>query len=280
VLVVFYLGTAAVQLIGWGLHVTAFELPPRIGGALWNANNLAFVLVPLILMAIEAKEVPLTIILAGFLLLTASYVNFLALIVGLTVYAIRQKIIPWAWTKIAGLAILALTIVSLTYALQWPNRNHSFESRAMFAVMALVMGAERPLVGWGPWSTLAYHASMIDIFPQPYVMAHAHSFPLNMMAETGIVGTIALGFLLVAFWQGARRSSHGAAWPILAALIVSTLFDYYFWVPATGILAGLVWLIIDPERRPVAWPLVMMASIGIVIVWILSQSQDLRAVLY
>ena len=135
------------------------------------------------------------------------------------------------------------------------------ESRSTFWGAAWAAFKEHPLVGTGPGTFPSDYVRYVSA-PPDRVYAHAHSLPFTLAAETGLIGLMAAGVLLLslgrAVWragQEARRSKdEWMEWAgraaALAGLAGHSLFDNHLIYPAVGLTAvALVALASGTEQK-------------------------------
>lgn len=122
----------------------------------------------------------------------------------------------------------------------------------------LSMVAARPLTGWGEDTTgLAFGGFLSRDYASLVTFDRVHSGPLDIAATQGILGLVALAWVLVVLFRAAWRHRHdGEVGPLAAGLAgysVWVVFNFD-WAPATGLfwlLAGTAWSGIQ-AARPVA----------------------------
>jgi O-antigen ligase len=110
--------------------------------------------------------------------------------------------------------------------------------RAEMWTVAAQMFADSPLVGQGPGT---YKARWLAAHPNAFASGHAHSLPLNLAAETGLIGLAAAGWLVVAVLRALSRAGELWARAALAAtvgLLAHALFD----VPTSAPYLTATWL--------------------------------------
>ncbi len=124
------------------------------------------------------------------------------------------------------------------------------------------MFAERPWLGQGPGHyELAYAAHRLPRWP--VALGHAHNYPLNALAETGMIGAAAWLLLVVSILWACLRAALTERSPARAALALGalgvwsatathSLFDHLFVHDLTahlGLLTGLVLARTAPEAQ-------------------------------
>lgn len=160
-----------------------------------------------------------------------------------------------AGTAVALAALLAIAnprIHSLFVGSRDPlaRPNLSTVQRAAMWDAGVLMGLDRPLLGWGPGTTpLAYPRYRHALAGGAENVLQLHSTPLQLWAETGAAGLLAallLGGLAAAGW---RRAPAAAA--TLAGYGVFALTDYQLDVPVfAAATATLVALLATPAAHP------------------------------
>ena len=139
----------------------------------------------------------------------------------------------------AGLALIVASPLRFLNDDPGPARMHLWTD-------AIHMIASRPLTGWGEDATGLVYGRFLSGDWAPEV-DRAHSGPLDIAATQGVVGLVALAWVLVTlmrrFWRWRFAGSIG---PLAAACVgytVWVLFNFD-WAPATGLfwlLAGVAW---------------------------------------
>src|SRR5207249_1494784 len=115
------------------------------------------------------------------------------------------------------------------------------------------MVAARPITGWGEDSTgLAFGHFLSQDYATYVTFDRIHSGPLDIAATQGVLGLVALAWVLVVLFRGVwrGRSEPGVAGltAALAGYSVWVLFNFD-WAPATGafwLLAGTLWSACSP----------------------------------
>lgn len=128
--------------------------------------------------------------------------------------------------------------------------NVSNVQRAAMAAAGLRMGADRPLLGWGPGATpLAYPRYRAGLDGGVELAAQLHSAPFQIWAELGAVGLgAALALLALAARGGASQPAAAVA---LAGYAAFALFDWQLDVPVfVFAVATLGALLATPRPQP------------------------------
>lgn len=264
VVAAFVFGTAVACLEA--LQQLAAQVPYRPDGNLGNANLLG---------ALIAMAVPLAVsrglrggrfvvawslgiaVLVGGLVASTSRSGGLGALAGcllLLVFALRGKMAVGAavGSVAAMLAALLLIFVSPLQFLNddpAPLRLHLWQD-------ALRMIAARPLTGWGEDVTgLVFGQYLSGDWSPGVTFDRVHSGPLDIAATQGLLGLVAIGWILVVLFRGAWRwRAAGIVGPLAAACAgytVWVLFNFD-WAPATGVfwlLAGTLWAEIRAAER-------------------------------
>ncbi|HVO41692.1 MAG TPA: O-antigen ligase family protein [Aggregatilineales bacterium] len=182
---------------------------------------------------------------------------------------------------IAGaVTILAIAAGGTVYVIRSLNvSGRGLDFRTYIYDVALQMFREKPLTGYGEFT---FGRGLLRLASTPPLSAHnsAHNIVLNVMAETGLVGLLALGATLVGIGWAARskwRSSADrmaliGAIGALVAIGGHHLTDDPTTLTPIVVLAGMIPLTLatirpeSPVRRsfwialPVVWIIVMVAG--------------------
>ena len=144
---------------------------------------------------------------------------------------------------VVGLLILGAVAYVARYQLQHPSHSSIWVTRQDFWRAAWSMFQSSPLYGVGP-STYGTHMLEYVSVPPWRPFPHAHSLPMTVLAEGGMVGILALVVLCVAFVKVVRQSWRGATSAqrllmaggiaSLAGFSVHSLVDNHVGVPALG----------------------------------------------
>ncbi len=198
---------------------------------------------------------------AFLIFLTSSRGGWAGTVAGLLVLLLlsgKAGWIKWAkilrWLKshklvVIGIALVAIMIVGgiiflLLRQSAHPTHRAVSEARAEFWPPAWNAFLEHPLVGQGLFT---FNTSLLrtQSVPPFKIFVHAHSIPINTLAEMGVVGEAALIFLVVsvvfAFWKRFFKYKIGEPSILMAAVAafvgasVHGLFDCYnqpfgFWL--------------------------------------------------
>lgn len=206
---------------------------------------------PRVAYALRGWRAPTTLTLVAGLLATQSRGAMLALTACLGLWAIRQRGLRRSGLIIVGMVVAVLAVVYLVNARE-TDRVRADPSAARFTGaatrehnvgLALDQWREHPVTGAG----LRYFVDAGE--PEP------HNVVASNLAESGLVGTVALGVLLagaVRALSGRRGAMATAARYVLLLQFLAALFDIY-WRAGTG---SLPWLIVgialidaDPAER-------------------------------
>jgi Tfp pilus assembly protein PilF/O-antigen ligase len=268
---------AVVQMIPWFLawfaqkSVNVIFAPPRPSSLLGNPNMLGTILAATlpfgIMRAWQATRQLDRIIWSlwtasalGVLYLTYSRGAWLASAASLSVlgttvlYRSNRLTIPswitWWRTQsrrtrwmlgmsstVSGILLILLLVISLN-AFNTPRRDTSF--RFELYDIAWNTFLEHPVAGTGLF-TFGLDVSQHESIPPDQPQAHAHNLVLNVAAELGLPGLIALlltvGYITHTGWRTVRDGpQHVACWAGLVAFGVHSLFDLTIMVPGIMIL--------------------------------------------
>lgn len=138
----------------------------------------------------------------------------------------------------------------------------SLENRIRFLRAGVAMFVARPLVGFGPASVplvaSLYRPQMPGVMAAGEVLPQLHDLPVNVLAETGILGFAAVILLVLAAMGGRSGPAALAIW----AYLFFSLSDYQLDLPAIlfplAVVAALAaggevqWS--EPAGFPAAWP--------------------------
>ena len=247
--------------------ITNLLLPIAMASLLATKNNLARAVLAIYLVA-SLMIIYFTDSRGGLLGFGASITVFAALWVLVVSEAAKQRVLRWAtwlWGRklfLSGAVALFLAAVGFV---AW--RFLSFEGSTTHAP---VVGARDiywdaavdalqadPLTGAGPGMYPVYLMKIWSTPPaRPYL--HAHSFPFQVAAESGLLGLATLAILIFAVVRRAWQSWRGLEFPArawwvaalagLVGLSAHSLVDDFFPFPAVGASAFVL-------LAMVTWPL-------------------------
>jgi O-antigen ligase len=269
----------------WFLHV-----PFRPDGDLGNANLLAALIVMAIPIAIDrgrrggywtgAWATAIVIMLAG-LAVTTSRSGALGLVAGCAVWLTLS--VPARAVLPVGAVSASALVAALSFILFSPLRSLNDdppELRLHLWQDALRMLAARPLTGWGEDTTgLAFGQFLSQDYAGLVTFDRVHSGPLEIAATQGVLGLVALGWVLVVLARGGWRGRAESGVPGLVGALVGYsvwVFFNFDWAPATGafwLLAGTMWSAVLPRVAPraapgrrgsIAWQGVLAAALAVV----------------
>lgn len=151
---------------------------------------------------------------------------------------------------VAPAVLLVILLMSAGGYVAWqmvqhPSHSGILEARRDFWASAWLAFLSSPLYGTGPFTYSTQFMKFRTILDRPY--PHAHSLPLTVLSEGGLLGILALAFLVWALarrlWRGWRRAGFEQRLFMaggLAALIgfaVHSLVDNHILVPTIGMTA-------------------------------------------
>jgi len=144
---------------------------------------------------------------------------------------------------------------------------------------ALLQFSEKPITGQG-FYTFGRDYSLSISIPPEQSHAHAHSVPLNILAEMGLIGfavfVITVGWVIRLVWrrwsdvEGEERLTWIMAVATLAGFGVQHLFDLPAMMPIVALVGLLVLILVCAPHQPqiitTQWQK-MGYSIGIIVLW-------------
>ena len=189
-------------------------------------------------------------VMAGGLIVSTSRSGGLGAFAGclaVLVFTFRRRL----WVGVTFLFSAALLSVALWLIVAGPLNllnNDPARSRLQLWPDAVRMIAARPLTGWGEDATgLAFGRFLSADWAPGITYDRTHSGPLEMAATQGIIGIVALAWVLVTLFRGLWRhrfsDSIGALGAACIGYTVWVIFNFD-WAPATGafwLLAGTAW---------------------------------------
>ena len=152
-------------------------------------------------------------------------------------------------STVSGILLILLLIISLN-AFSTPRRDTSF--RFELYDIAWNTFLDHPVTGTGLF-TFGLNVLQHDSIPPNQPQAHAHNLVLNVAAELGLPGLIALLLTVGFIIQTGRRAFHegpqnAACWAGLVAFGVHSLFDLTIMVP--GIMLLMLGMLSSLVARP------------------------------
>jgi O-antigen ligase len=254
----FVLGTAiaSIQALWQQLLLSSHLIDYRPDGNLGNANLLG---------ALLAMAIPLAIarglrggrflvawwlgvaVMAGALVTSTSRsggLGALAACLALVVFNLKGRTAlaaAAAASAVVGVALLAILFSPLRLL-----NNDPGPARLHLWPDAIHMIAARPLTGWGEDTTGLVYGRFLsgDWAPQ---VDRAHSGPLDIAATQGVLGVVALAWVVYTLFRGTWRWRFTESVAALAAACLGFsvwVFFNFDWAPATGafwLLAGTAW---------------------------------------
>lgn len=128
--------------------------------------------------------------------------------------------------------------------------THSLVLRAKLAQSAVKMFLAAPVTGAGPGNFLPNLPKFWDYEEDIRFLQPVHNIPLLVLAETGVIGAIALVFLLwttfVNFFKNFKKMPIFLL-PAWIVIFLISAFDHYFWTLQQGqilfwLILGLTWI--------------------------------------
>jgi O-antigen ligase len=261
----FVFGTCVASLEGvqqWASHV-AF----RPDGNLGNANLLAALVAMAFPLAIQRTlrrdafvfvwAAAVVVLIAGWWVTTSRSGAFGMLAGGLTlaVLATRGRLVIGAAG--AALWVVALGMVVMLASPLRALNNDPPDLRLHLWGDGLRLIAARPLTGWGEDATgLSFGHFLSSDYASLVTFDRVHNGPLDVAATQGLLGLVALGWVLAVVFRAAWRQRLNADVAALAAALVGYsvwVFFNFDWAPVTGpfwLLAGTLWA---SDRPPHSW---------------------------
>lgn len=232
----------------------------RASGPFESANYLSLYLAPILLYAILNIRksffwVLFAIIMGVAFAGTQSYAAFIALFVGVIFYLLMHPDI--AWKKKVGGAVLGVILAGGLFATQMNTSKFqeflNFKDRTSSSVrvevytVATTLLKENPIwgIGLGQFE-VQYQVNAPRILGQPpyeWVMLHPHNLGMAVWANTGLLGVVAMTWiLLLAFFRFKKISRfHLVILSMLVVILTHGLFDTPFF---KNDLAYMWWLIV------------------------------------
>jgi O-antigen ligase len=259
----FVFGACVASLEGvqqWAAHVVF-----RPDGNLGNANLLAALVAMAFPLAIQralrrdafvlAWAAAVVVLLAGWWVTTSRSGAFgmLAAALTLLVFAVRGRGVIGV---LAGSAlVIAIGMVALLASPLRVLNNDPPDLRLHLWADGLRLIGARPLTGWGEDATgLSFGRFLSSDYASLVTFDRVHNGPLDVAAMQGLLGLVALGWLLVVVFRAAWRQRHDADVAALAAALVGYsvwVFFNFDWAPVTGpfwLLAGTLMATAGPRH--------------------------------
>jgi len=239
----------------------------RLAGFFGNANLLgsfAAALIPAgaaLLTGLAGRRklllIPFLVIVIYALVQSGTRSSLIALPAGIAGTAALKKN-PGFAAVVTAIFLSAVGFTALIPLQPGSLRPESLQVRRVIWNGAAEMFMERPVTGWGTGSFQREFPSFRDPDFQRYGVStntvHAHSEPLEILAENGLAGFLIIGtafFLLLK--RSAKKNSTLLEWGITASIMV-LLFEGLAsvalrWTTSVFMLAFLAGLLPGPERR-------------------------------
>ena len=150
----------------------------------------------------------------------------------------KGKTIGFFFGFIAIIAVGTFVVLAFTRFVQYPlNEANAFGLRSEIWKNALHIWLANPIFGVGPGLFGFGYLLAAESIPPGYWVLHAHSFPIQILAEFGIVGGIALLALLVGngrwFWNRFGLIEESERWVAIALM--------------SGVVAWAVQMLVDDQ---------------------------------
>ncbi|MBI2781881.1 MAG: O-antigen ligase family protein [Chloroflexi bacterium] len=287
-----FLGLVVMHWVDWWRELGRFAIPPlrpNFEGLTYNNSSAVLTMSALLSVPAAALVDPGTRrgkVALGAIVLTVGLVAFLSgsragwLAIGLTIVVAaaaalldrrRRSAIVAAGRVIVAtrtarattsfvLAAAVLAAVVFTPAIVRRVSEGGADARAQYAVTALRMFAESPVVGTGPGTWVIQRISATSVNEIDVYIPHAHNIEVQTLAELGVVGAVA-GVVLVAFLArlvlGAIRDPdplrRRMGWTSLLGLSYlgfHQLLDFYPNMPAVLFAAAIPVAFLDATSIP------------------------------
>ncbi len=264
----------------------------RPDGNLGNANLLAALVAMAIPIAIDRARrrgpfdlvwAAAVVVMGAGIFVTTSRSGGLGAVAGALV--VLTFAVPRRHTLPAGIASLLLVGGAVAFILVSPLRALNDDPGGLRLHLwqdGLRLIAARPLTGWGEEATgLTFGRYLSQDYASLVTFDRIHSGPLDLTAMQGVVGLVALGWVLLVLARSAWRRRDlpdvaGLA-GALAGFSVWVFFNFD-WAPATGpfwVLAGTLWSAAHPPppaadhvARVAYWrPLAAVGLVGVAVVF-------------
>ena len=256
VVAAFVAGTCIACIKAWLQWV--YHAPFRPDGDLGNANLLAALIVMAIPLAIDRATRAdrfivawgaAIVVLAAGLFVTTSRSGLAG--AGAGCLALLAFTVQPRWGRMVAAGSAAVVGLGVVILLATPLRvlnNDPPELRLHLWQDGLGMVAARPITGYGEDTTgLNFGAFLSQDYATLITFDRVHSGPLDIAVTQGVLGLVALGWVLLVLFRGAwRRRSERDVAGLASALVGYTVWvlPNFDWAPATGafwLLAGALW---------------------------------------
>ena len=280
------LGSVLLVIVPLALRKT-WRAQAGVHKAIWSLYS-AIAIANLILTLSRGAWIGLIAALAMLLLLSLAHHGLLSSASLLAWWVKRNKQVRQLARGFSFLVVFCLVGTLALLVNSFTLTERSANLRAEIWRSALRQFSDAPLTGNGLFTFGRSSGQHISIPPaQSY--AHAHNLPLNVAAEMGILGLLALGATIVLTVRRIRRvwraktGVHRKDWiffivPIVG-LAVHHLFDYTAMMPAVALL-GIISLVLalDPTHsKPfVSARLSMFCAVGLMLLWMCLLAVGLR----
>jgi O-antigen ligase len=279
-----------VALIGPDYTLTSLLRPESIFP---NTNNLAAAMLPALALALKDRRWLWLGVSGLVLMLTASRASMLGATAGVAVYGAWRltrrtqiRVPRWAIPSAALSLIVLIPLLMVGLA----NRTHGdLALRVDLWRIGVKAFAERPFTGYGPES---YEYAFIRYWSLQHERFHhhAHSLPIQVAAEMGVIGLAALALLgITAARTIFREYQYGdtrravIAGAMFTAMVVAGTVDYVYWVSINGLIVMLgAWVLLHTEaetsngnRRRAGFVSVTLVAMSFAILLVIRPFDDL-----
>ena len=174
---------------------------------------------------------------------------------------------------IIGIGLLAL-VPLLTRQAQHPTHGSGVSARSGIWSVAWASFRKDPISGSGPFTYGTEFIRQYSVPPQ-MLLAHAHSYPFNIGAETGVIGLATLLFLTIAIlllalrrWRSEKPGNRTLLIGLLASLVgfaTHSLFDTPQTFPAINITIAIILAQLAYGDRPLPHRSSRRVGVGLLI---------------
>jgi putative inorganic carbon (HCO3(-)) transporter len=199
-------------------------------------------------------------------------------------HALRTRAVLWLPVVAGVFLLLFAAVYVLRVAALSPSHGSVLTSRSPMWPAAWQTFLRHPLLGQGPNT---YYISYLQnsSVPPDGLFYHAHSLPLNILAETGLLGAAAFLWLVVAavraLWRKFQSADQArlpvvlAGFAVLAVVLGHGIVDvFYVWsLPLWATVIPLAVAVAQPaeagRKRVRPWWLLAIVALGWATVWVL-----------